>query len=403
MDDRTFKRRCLYVAVTILGLFAVIAMLWNITDILDVCAAVLGKIFYYISPLIYAFCIAYILYIPVSYMETGLRKNAQIAAMNPKRLRIMTMLTAYISMIALITLIIASIYIMIGGQLSAHMDLQHIFDYIVKYFSGFEFSDLKMSDNTSFKEILSNIENWVQKFVSNNLESVGTTVTSIGSVVVMGVVSLIISIYFIMDYENLTDRMTEVYLGSFGRTVPGHKIYEIVNVFSRTFKQFLKGQLLEAFIVAVMAVIALRIVGVNYYGVIGVISGVCNLIPFVGPWIGAIVAVIVSIIGGGFMTAVWSVVAMIIVQQIDNHLLAPKIVGESVGLHPVITMVVLLVGADIGGIAGMLLAVPVAATVKNLLADRNRRRAAEAGAVNIDGAEVFENSDSDDDSDSDAE
>lgn len=385
MDDRTFKRRCLYVAVTILGLFAAIGVLWNIMDILGVCAAALGKIFYYISPLIYAFCIAYILYIPVSYLEINLRKNAKIAAVKPKRLRVGTMLTAYIALIALAVVIMASIYIMIGGQISDNLDFKHVFDYIINYFAGFEFGSLNMSENESLAELLSTIESWVQKIVTSNLKSLSSTVTSIGSIVVMGVVSLIISIYFILDYEELTKRMNDVYMGSFGKTSPGRKIYNVVNVFSKTFKQFLKGQLLEAFIVAVLSVIALRIVGVNYYGVIGIISGICNLIPFVGPWIGAVVAVIVSLLGGGFMTAIWSVVAMIIVQQIDNHLLAPKIVGDSVGLHPVITMVVLLVGADIGGILGMLLAVPVAATVKNLLSGRNSRRAAEAGAVIIDG------------------
>lgn len=385
MDDRTFKRRCLYVAVTILGLFAAIGVLWNIMDILGVCAAALGKIFYYISPLIYAFCIAYILYIPVSYLEINLRKNAKIAAVKPKRLRVGTMLTAYIALIALAVVIMASIYLMIGGQISDNLDFKHVFDYIINYFAGFEFGSLNMSENESLAELLSTIESWVQKIVTSNLKSLSSTVTSIGSIVVMGVVSLIISIYFILDYEELTKRMNDVYMGSFGKTSPGRKIYNVVNVFSKTFKQFLKGQLLEAFIVAVLSVIALRIVGVNYYGVIGIISGICNLIPFVGPWIGAVVAVIVSLLGGGFMTAIWSVVAMIIVQQIDNHLLAPKIVGDSVGLHPVITMVVLLVGADIGGILGMLLAVPVAATVKNLLSGRNSRRAAEAGAVIIDG------------------
>ena len=96
------------------------------------------------------------------------------------------------------------------------------------------------------------------------------------------------------------------------------------------------------------------------------------------------------------MTAIWAVVAMLLVQQIDNHLLAPKIVGDSVGLHPVITMVVLLVGADIGGIVGMLLAVPVAATVKNLIVLRRSSRSAEQGAVVIDGTDSTENAEQDD-------
>jgi predicted PurR-regulated permease PerM len=388
MDDRTFKRRCLYVAVTVLALFIVLAMLWHISEIFSVCMAVLGKLFYYISPLIYAFIIAYILYIPLSRMEKWLCKNSRISKVKPQHLRIFTILVTYFAVIALIAVIIASVYLMIGGQLSKNIDINHMFEYIVNYLSGFKFGDISITDNPAIKETIASIENWIQGYLSSNISTLGDTVTSIGSTVVTVVISLIISIYFLMDYESLVERINDVYKGSFGRTVPGRKIYNIVSIFNRTFKQFLRGQLLEAVLVAVLSVIALWIAGVNYYGIIGVIAGICNLVPFVGPWIGAIVAAVVSLLGGGYMTAVWAVVAMVIVQQIDNHLLAPKIVGDSVGLHPVITMVVLIIGADVGGIVGMLLAVPVAATVKNILVYRKERREAEEGAVIIDGADT---------------
>ena len=393
MDDRTFKRRCLYVAVTILGLFVVLAMLWNIGDILKVCAGALGKMYHYISPLIYAFFIAYLLFIPVSHMETALRKNERIAAVKPQRLRIATILITYIGAIALIAVIIASIYIMIGGQLSRNTGLSDIVNYILNYASEIKFGDKNLVDNPTIKQMIAAVEEWAQKYLQSGagLSSLGSRVSEIGSSFVIGIISLIISIYFTMDYENLTKRMKDVYLAGPGRTEIGLKIFNCVNIFSRTFKQFLRGQLLEACIVAALSVVALWIAGVNYFGIIGVISGICNLIPFVGPWIGAVVAVAVSLLGGGYMTAIWAVVAMILVQQIDNHLLAPKIVGDSVGLHPVITMVVLLVGADIGGIVGMLLAVPVAATVKNLIVLRRSRRSAEESAVVIDGADSSEN------------
>ncbi len=390
MDNRTFKRRCLYVAVTILGLFAAIGILWNIGDILSVCGGVLGKLYHYISPLLYAFFIAYLLFIPVSHMETALRKNERIAAVKPQQLRIVTILITYICAIALVAVIIASIYIMIGGQLSRNTGVNDIINYILNYASGIKLGDKNLIDNPAVKQMVTAVEDWVQKYLNTGtgLTSLGSRVSEIGSSLVIGIISLIISIYFTMDYEDLTKRMKEVYLAGPGRTEIGLKIFNGVNVFSRTFKQFLRGQLLEACIVAALSVVALWIAGVNYFGIIGVISGICNLIPFVGPWIGAVVAVAVSLLGGGYMTAIWAVVAMIIVQQIDNHLLAPKIVGDSVGLHPVITMVVLLVGADIGGIVGMLLAVPVAATVKNLIVLRRSRRSADEGAVVIDGADA---------------
>ncbi len=392
MDDRTFKRRCLYVAVTILGLFAVIAILWNIGDILRVCAGAIGKLYHYVSPLMYAFFIAYLIFIPVSHMETVLQKNDKIASIKPQRLRAVTILVTYVGIIALVAIIIASIYIMIGGQLSRNTGINDIINYILNYASGLRLGDKNLTDNPTIKEMMAAAEEWVQKYLNSSmsLNSLSTRISEIGSSFVIGIISLIISIYFTFDYENLTKRIRKIYLDGPGRTDIGMKMFNAVNIFSRTFKQFLRGQLLEACIVAALSVVALRIAGVSYFGIIGVIAGICNLVPFIGPWIGAVVAVAVSLLGGGLMTAVWAVVAMIIVQQIDNHLLAPKIVGDSVGLHPVITMVVLLVGADIGGIIGMLLAVPVAATVKNLIVLKMSYRASDESTVAIDGSDISE-------------
>lgn len=392
MDDRTFKRRCLYVAVTILGLFAVIAILWNIGDILRVCAGAIGKLYHYVSPLMYAFFIAYLIFIPVSHMETVLQKNDKIASIKPQRLRAVTILVTYVGIIALVAVIIASIYIMIGGQLSRNTGINDIINYILNYASGLRLGDKNLTDNPTIKEMMAAAEEWVQKYLNSSmsLNSLSTRISEIGSSFVIGIISLIISIYFTFDYENLTKRIRKIYLDGPGRTDIGMKMFNAVNIFSRTFKQFLRGQLLEACIVAALSVVALRIAGVSYFGIIGVIAGICNLVPFIGPWIGAVVAVAVSLLGGGLMTAVWAVVAMIIVQQIDNHLLAPKIVGDSVGLHPVITMVVLLVGADIGGIIGMLLAVPVAATVKNLIVLKMSYRASDESTVAIDGSDTSE-------------
>lgn len=392
MDDRTFKRRCLYVAVTILGLFAVIAILWNIGDILRVCAGAIGKLYHYVSPLMYAFFIAYLIFIPASHMETVLQKNDKIASIKPQRLRAVTILVTYVGIIALVAVIIASIYIMIGGQLSRNTGINDIINYILNYASGLRLGDKNLTDNPTIKEMMAAAEEWVQKYLNSSmsLNSLSTRISEIGSSFVIGIISLIISIYFTFDYENLTKRIRKIYLDGPGRTDIGMKMFNAVNIFSRTFKQFLRGQLLEACIVAALSVVALRIAGVSYFGIIGVIAGICNLVPFIGPWIGAVVAVAVSLLGGGLMTAVWAVVAMIIVQQIDNHLLAPKIVGDSVGLHPVITMVVLLVGADIGGIIGMLLAVPVAATVKNLIVLKMSYRASDESTVAIDGSDTSE-------------
>ena len=126
------------------------------------------------------------------------------------------------------------------------------------------------------------------------------------------------------------------------------------------------GEYKEAFFVGVLSAIALEIVGIDYAFIIGVIAGICNMIPYVGPIVGTILAAIMGLLSGNPLKILYAIISMLVVQQIDNNLLAPKIVGDSVGLHPVFTMMAILIGGNIGGLFGMLLSVPIAASFRVL-------------------------------------
>jgi predicted PurR-regulated permease PerM len=141
---------------------------------------------------------------------------------------------------------------------------------------------------------------------------------------------------------------------------------------------FVRGQLLVALFVGVASAVGLFIVGLPFWAVVGLVVGLFNLIPLIGPFIGGFVAVLIAFTtptGGeglidlapGWPLAVGSVVALLIVQQIDNHIMSPNIVARTVNLHPVTVMLGLLAGGTLLGLWGMLLAVPVLATVKVLL------------------------------------
>ena len=388
MDDRTFKKRCFYVAVTAVIVFAVFGAMSNLGPILAVSGRIIAKLYKYVSPLIYGFIIAYLINIPASKLEELMTKNrTELTEKKKKVCRLVAVVASYVGVIVLVIALLISIYLMIGGQLSANTSIQEIAQYIMDYLLNLDFGELNLKDDPSITELIDSAKKWVEENFLSGVSNLGNAVMNIGGTVVIVVISIIISIYFAVDYENLVANISRVYLNIFGRFTLGRKLHKVVSVFDMTFRQFLKGQLTEACLVAVMSVIALKIAGVQYFVVIGVIAGICNMIPYVGPWIGAAVAIIVSLLGGDYMVAVWAAVAMIVVQQIDNHLLAPKIVGESVGLHPVITMVMLIVGSDIGGIVGMLLAVPVAATVKNLIEMRKNKKEAYASAVIIEAQE----------------
>ena len=90
------------------------------------------------------------------------------------------------------------------------------------------------------------------------------------------------------------------------------------------------------------------------------------MIPYVGPIVGTVLAAIMGLLSGRPIKIIYAIIAMLIVQQIDNNLLAPKIVGESVGLHAVFTMLAIIIGGNAFGLIGMLIAVPLAASFRVL-------------------------------------
>jgi predicted PurR-regulated permease PerM len=138
----------------------------------------------------------------------------------------------------------------------------------------------------------------------------------------------------------------------------------VAGLVSRALGGFVRGQLLVALIVGILTSFALWIIGLPLWLIIGAITGLLNMVPFVGPTSGGILAVSVSLVLGDWKMAVWAAVAMVIVQQIDNHLISPVILRATVKLHPVIIILALLVGGSLAGLLGVLVAVPFAAVTK---------------------------------------
>jgi predicted PurR-regulated permease PerM len=130
---------------------------------------------------------------------------------------------------------------------------------------------------------------------------------------------------------------------------------------------FFRGQLAVAFIVGVMASIGLWIIGLPLWLVIGMIAGLFNMIPLIGPWVGAVPGIAVALAtqgDDGIEKAVLVAVVMVVVQQIDNHFITPTVMRRAVQLHPAAVVLALLAWGTIGGFFGLLLAVPLTATLK---------------------------------------
>lgn len=372
--DKKLLQYCIYAAATVLLIYIGITILNNIGNIFSFIFGTLNNILGLIKPLLIALVIVYLLKPGVRAIE-NLLENKKILKKASSR-RTTGIIVMYTMVISIIIAIISGIYIMIGGKLSNNITFATMTGYLTNYFNNSTLSSSLISEklkglNISIlgnaNEKIAEVVSYLQSYISSNIGVMTNSVVSLGGNIASFFIAVVLSIYLLLDSEYFVNLWNKIFSLIFKKSKTGTKLKEVFRIIDDTFYKYIRGQLLEACMVGVLSAIALHIIGIDYALVIGVIAGICNMIPYIGPLVGTVLAVIMALLSGQPITALWAIIAMLVVQQIDNNLLAPKIVGDSVGLHPVFTMLAILIGGNVGGLIGMLVAVPFAASLKILL------------------------------------
>lgn len=373
--DKKLLKYSIYVTITAVIIYVIFLIIPNIGLIFKSAFDILGYLIGLIKPLLIGIIIAYLLYPLTKATEIFLEKNKLHSIKRASTRRILAIVFSYFLIIGIFFGLILGVYFMIGGQISKSTTIINITQHITSYLNTNPFSQRSINDTLdrinsplidSIKPYIIDGINYLQNYVENNLGNMTSYVMSIGTSIATFLIAVVISIYLIKDSEYFLGLWKKLYYLVFKRSNVGNKITYIFQVVHHSFAKYLRGQLLEAFFVGLLSAISLSITGIDYAFVIGIFAGITNMIPYVGPIVGTILAAIMGLLSGTPIKILYAVIAMLIVQQIDSHLLAPKIVGDSVGLHAVFTILAILIGGDIGGILGMLLAVPIAASFKVL-------------------------------------
>ena len=373
--DKKLLKYSIYVTLTAIAIYLALSIMSNIGKIFTTTFNIIGAGLSLIKPLLIAMVIAYLLYPLTKIIENFLRTNTLYKIKNQSVRRILAIVSSYLLIIGIILSLLWGIYFMIGGQLSNNTTITNIVADISSYLNTNSFSTSSIQNtlkslNIPFIDNLQpyiiEIVNTLQDYIMLNLGAMTSNIMSIGSNIASFFIAIIISIYILKDSEYFIELWKKLYYLIFKESIVGNKIEKTFRIIHDVFSKFIRGQLLEAFCVGALSAIALSIVGIDYAIVIGLIAGICNMIPYVGPLVGTILAAVMGLLSGRPIKVIYAVIAMLVVQQIDNNLLAPKIVGNSVGLHAVFTMMAIIIGGNIGGLLGMLLSVPVAASIRVL-------------------------------------
>ncbi|MEA3397431.1 MAG: AI-2E family transporter, partial [Chloroflexota bacterium] len=142
-------------------------------------------------------------------------------------------------------------------------------------------------------------------------------------------------------------------------------VLNIVVLADGIFASYLRGQLLLGTIIGLLSMFGYSLLGVRFAVLLGLISGVFELLPNIGPILGGIPAVLVALTQGPAL-ALWTALLAFGIQQVENLLLTPRVLGRSVKLHPVLVMIVLVIGSEIGGVLGLFLAPVTTAVLRDI-------------------------------------
>ncbi len=203
----------------------------------------------------------------------------------------------------------------------------------------------------------------ISKALGTIISSVFTSTISILTTVLQVLLIPIIAFYLLVSFENIKSGAIEL-LPIYTRTPIINKFGQIDSVLA----SFVRGQLTISFIMAVLYSIGFTIIGIDLALVIGIVSGLLFIVPYLGTMIALLFGPAMAFAKFGDLIHVFYVLAWIgAVQIFESYVLTPKIVGQAVGLHPVVYILALIIGGNLFGFVGMLVAIPVAAVSRVLL------------------------------------
>lgn len=208
---------------------------------------------------------------------------------------------------------------------------------------------------------LSQLSTYTSLLLNNVLAIAGSISTSVYSVVFHVVVGLIASIYLLLDRERFCAQVKKVIYALFKPGTCERLIYWTRRA-NDIFAGFITGKILDSLIIGVICYVFMLVFGIEYPQLISVIVGVTNVIPFFGPYLGAIPSLLFLLLVNP-MSALWFGIFILILQQIDGNIIGPLILGDHVGLSAFWIMVSITIGGGLFGFAGMLLSVPTFALI----------------------------------------
>ena len=365
------------ILVSIVILFAIIA--YHLIDNFDTTMSSLASIFGIFSPIIGGFVLAYLLNIPMKAIELKLLKKVKL---KPSLKRVLSLVLTLVLVIGFFTV---SVYFVLPQLISSLQQLQieASTDYLSQLAAFFQekFDQLNLSDDlvNQILAVWETIVNGATTFMLSIADKALGAVSGIIAVVFNAIISTVLGLYILLSKEKLTQTFKKVFY-AFTPKDFCDQATKYLRIINSSFENFIRGQIVEAFILGVVCYIGMLIFRFEYPLVISFLVGVTNIIPLFGPYIGAIPALLLLVIINPIQ-ALWFVLFLIVLQQIESNLIYPRVVGSNMGISGFWIIFAVVVGNSLFGILGILLGIPLLSSLYVIVKEIAEKRLKEKHIV----------------------
>lgn len=352
----------LFIAITVVVIYKILD---NFSDV----QAWFGSFFGILKPFLVGILISYILFIPCKKIEKALLKSK--SKFMQKKARGLSVIAAYLIFVLIIIIIITIILpILVNSITDLISNIPTYYYSVINSYDNLPEDSLLKTD--IIKEQVRTIENIdLKQIVNINGDQVlqyAKNIIGVFSGLLDLFVAVVSSVYILLQRDEIVKGFRR-----FIRAMFKKETYEAVDKYcskgNEVFFTFLTCQLLDAFIVAVLTTIAMLILNIKYAPLLGITIGIFNMIPYIGAIVAVGISIIITAITGGIGKSILMAIVIILLQQIDANVINPKILGNSLKTSPLLVLISVAIGGAYFGIVGMFLGVPIAVVIKTVISD----------------------------------
>lgn len=358
-----------YLLVTVIGV-SLFAALMNLPVVL----AFSGKIISLILPVIVGAILALFINVPLSGIEKRLKRLFDKGRKKPsdKQLHIISFIFTILCILFVLTLVMTLLVPeIVRSSQRLYIQLEAKIPEWLVYLESHNVNARwleELSADIDLEHIMQNISGSIDSFLMNIANVLFSTISN----VIMAAFSIVISIYITLGKERVC-RHARKLISAYMKPAWAERLFHISHTFSKSFAKFLSGQCSEAVILGTLMFLAFTIFKLPYGSLVGVLTAVCAIIPYVGAFISGAVSVILTLLIDPAL-ALRCLIVYLVVQFIENQFIYPRVVGGSVGLPPLYTLISAMIGGKLFGIMGIIFFIPLmAATIELVKEDVQNR------------------------------